>query len=376
MRAGHLPRKAGLNGATVVVLNKSQPAELAQLTGLRGLAALLVLFGHLKTPEGMTLDFGIFDPFSRFGGFGVDVFFVLSGFILCHVYADRLLADRGVLREFFVARFARIYPLHVLTLVLMLGAHLVSLRAGVTPTEASGYTIDASLLSLLLVSEWVGAVAPNPVSWSISVEFANYLIFAVVILAMARFRRWSPFVIILCAVVLATIDDWRLARGVDEFIMGCAAFFCAREFTWRGMGWLSGPLFVAPFLLSAYGIYSQYWLVALCFAAVVFLLASGSRRDPFQRLCSSRPLVFLGDISLSVYLFQWFIWIGWKHVIAKTPPFAAHPYLMVLGAATTVIGVSVITHPAFERPTRTWLRKRLAAKPAINARETAQRPAA
>src|SRR5579871_6531590 len=55
-----------------VMFKKAQAVDLPQLTGLRGLAALLVLFGHLKTPQGMTLDFWIADPFSKFGGFGVD----------------------------------------------------------------------------------------------------------------------------------------------------------------------------------------------------------------------------------------------------------------------------------------------------------------
>jgi peptidoglycan/LPS O-acetylase OafA/YrhL len=210
------------------MLQKTHPADLPQLTGLRGLAALLVLFGHVKTPEGVTLDFWFADPFSQFGGFGVDVFFVLSGFILCHVYADRLFADRSVLREYCIARFARIYPLHVLTLILMLGARFVSLHMGITPTEASGYSLDSVFLSLLLISEWVGAVAPNPGSWSISVEFANYLLFAFIVPLLSRLRRWSPLVVVLSAVVLSVIDDWRFVRGIDEFVMGCAAFFCSR----------------------------------------------------------------------------------------------------------------------------------------------------
>ena len=124
---------------------KQQPADLPQLTGLRGLAAFLVLFGHLKTPEGVMLNFGLADPFSAFDGFGVDIF-VLSGFILCHVYANRLLAARGVLWEFYSARFARIYPLHLVTLFLMLGAYVVSMKVGVTPTESTGYTLGSTVL--------------------------------------------------------------------------------------------------------------------------------------------------------------------------------------------------------------------------------------
>jgi len=340
---------------------KEQPAGLPQLTGLRGLAAFLVLFGHLKTPEGVMLNFGVADPFSQYGGFGVDIFFVLSGFILCHVYADRLLAERGVLRDFYTARFARIYPLHIVTLLLMLGAYVVSLRVGVRPTESTGYTLWSTVLSLLLVSEWFGSVAPNPGSWSISVEFANYLLFPVITVLLAASRKWSPVIIALCAIMLALrSDDWRLMRGMDEFVMGCAAHYCAREFRFDRLAALSGLLFVVPFLVPAYGGHIEYWQVAFCFTLMVLLLASGSLRDPFNRFCASRPLVFLGEISYSVYLLQWFIWIGWKHVLAKMPFFAAHLYLMVLGAAASVILVSAISYSAFERPARIWLRSRFA----------------
>lgn len=320
---------AGRSGARMArewtMLKKTQLADLPQLTGLRGLAALLVLFGHIKTPEGMTLDFWIADPFSQFGGFGVDMFFVLSGFIMCHVYADRLLANRGILREYSVARFARIYPLHVMTLILMLGAHLVSTRMGVTPTEASGYTLEAVLLSLLLVSEWVGAVAPNPGSWSISVEFANYLLFVSIVPVLARLRRWSPIAIAVSAVALAVIDDWRLMRGVDEFVMGCAVFYCTREFTIKRTGGLTSVLFVAPFLLPAYGIKFQYWYVALCFAAVVFLLASGSPRDPFYWLCASRPTGvprrhFLLGISTSMVHLDRLETRACKNIVVRASP--------------------------------------------------------
>lgn len=145
-------------------------------------------------------------------------------------------------------------------------------------------------------------------------------------------------------------------RGIDEFVMGCAAFYCAREFNLKWAAPLSGLLFITPFLLIARGGNVQYWQIAVCFAGVVLLLASASPYDLFHKFCSSRSLVFLGEISYSVYLLQWFIWIGWKHVIARAPLFANHPYFMVLSAGTSVVGIAAISYFAFERPARVSLR--------------------
>jgi peptidoglycan/LPS O-acetylase OafA/YrhL len=333
-------------------------ADLLQFTGLRGLAAFIVLLGHVGTPVGVTLDFWIAEPFARFGVFGVDIFFVLSGFILCHVYADRLASDRRTTRDFFIARFSRIYPLHVVTLFLMLGAYLVSVRLGTTPTVTSGYSPQAVVLSLLLVSEWFEVAAPNPGSWSISVEFINYLYFPLVTPLLATMRRWYLPAIALGALVIFFVE-WRLVRGVAEFVMGCAAFYMARDCPLRWTAGLTGALLAAPFLVSFYAEQPLYWLAALFFTGTVYFLSSPSKDDLFIRLCSSRPLVFLGDVSLSIYLLQWFVWVGWKHILAKTPLFTGSPYAMVFAAMASLVAISAVSYYTFELPLRLWLRRRL-----------------
>jgi peptidoglycan/LPS O-acetylase OafA/YrhL len=66
-------------------------------------------------------------------------------------------------------------------------------------------------------------------------------------------------------------------------------------------------------------------------------------------------LVYFGTISYSVYLLQWFVWIGWKHVIARIPVFESHPYVMILCASATIIVASSVSYYCFE----SWARKRI-----------------
>ena len=337
-------------------------ADLHQFTGLRGLAALLVLFFHVRTPVGTELTFGVADPFSQFGYLGVDIFFVLSGFILSHVYAEQFSESlsSASLRAFSVARFSRIYPLHFVTTILMFLAYGIALWVGVTPTDGSGYSPTSLILGLLLVQEWFGVVAPNPGSWSISIELLNYIAFPFLIFISMRLPRyWPALAIILGTAIAALPASTNVLHGVAEFVMGCAAYAASKQY--RGaVSWpVSGVFFAVPFLVFYFSNIRGFGLPALGFTAAVYFLAVSDKRDPFARLCATRPLVFIGEISYSIYLLQWLVWIGWKHVIAKLPLFSSHPYLMVAAAATSLIILSVVSYYCFEKPARSWLRRHL-----------------
>ncbi|MGC1091494.1 MAG: hypothetical protein WA905_02050, partial [Pseudolabrys sp.] len=132
----------------------------------------------------------------------------------------------------------------------------------------------------------------------------------------------------------------RVMRPMTEFVMGCAAYSIATRYSYKSVPALAGLTFALPFIVA--GLLGREFpgLAALSFAATMILL-SGTAREPFKDFCASRPMVFIGEISYSVYLLQWFVWIGWKHGIAKIPFFAAHSYVMVLAAAASVVACAV-----------------------------------
>ena len=128
--------------------------RLRNLTGIRGVAALWVALLHFQSnPAGAQLGFG---PILGGGAVGVDIFFVLSGFILSLKYLPQMALgwNRSSFCEFLVRRFARIYPLHFFTFLAMAALWLAAARAGYasqSPVDHDGWS---AICNLLLIHAW------------------------------------------------------------------------------------------------------------------------------------------------------------------------------------------------------------------------------
>lgn len=204
------------------------------LDGLRFMAAMLVAGGHYTTFEGgaplsLTVE--------TLTGLGMTLFFVLSGFVIHYNYSTTVVRPGG-LRTFFVARFARLYPLYILLFLFDFA------YTGLTARTACGHigAPDGQWLGLIfyltLTQSWFYAVICRAslayqygpiasVSWSISVEVFFYLVYAAVAILIAR-RRWSPGAVIglaaatFCLVVVYFLVCWHYADAIDR--VGLAVF--------------------------------------------------------------------------------------------------------------------------------------------------------
>ena len=143
--------------------------ELDALTGLRGIAALWVLAYHAGL--------------SAAGYLGVDLFFVLSGFIIAYNYADARLAEDGRrYREFLWRRLARIYPAYLAALLLTLAAVAVLAPWEVSLRKSAHFTAEGFWASVFMVQAWTVPVPRvwNVPGWSVSAEWAAYLAFPLI----------------------------------------------------------------------------------------------------------------------------------------------------------------------------------------------------
>jgi peptidoglycan/LPS O-acetylase OafA/YrhL len=362
-------------------------AEIRALTGLRGVAALTVACAHMRETlitQGLSLELPQWlVRLVLSGGRQVDIFFVLSGFILTMNYRSWF-ADavrRSSYFKFLQRRLARIYPLHFVMLVLIISLVLIANFAGLT-TRLGLSRFDFSKLpeTFLLVHAWGGIFSSglgewNPPSWSISIEALAYLLFPPVLWLTVRpfaTRPWIPVIVATAVgVLLNALLPWDvsgvggIARGLSEFVLGCFAFglLDGRAAAWlqSGYGSLVAPLLLAVcYLLTP----DTGFVIAICTVPLLFTLCGD---NPTSRALGCAPVFFLGEISYSIYLGH-FLLSSIAYRIVSPSWMATGLWPSIAGMAFTVafiIGASTVLYHLVEKPGRDFLsgRRRAAGAP-------------
>jgi peptidoglycan/LPS O-acetylase OafA/YrhL len=288
---------------------------ITALTGLRAVAAVWVVLFHYRS-DVLVLAPALkpLHPIMDAGYLGVDVFFALSGFVLAYNYAESMgqwdpRATRGFLRN----RLARVWPVHAVTLHLDLLQAVVVGTLGVT---AGGHrrTLSAYVENLTMTHAWWNdRPSFNAPAWSISAEWAAYLAAPVLFVALARLRRRAAAALLaaaLYAVMLTIFALWALPNGnvPHAGMLRLATEFGAGLLLWRvyrsrpqWLGRLTLPLVVAltvvvllvPAARHGYWLAPGLGLLVLCLALDV---------GPLARVLASRPFVFWGEASYSLYM--------------------------------------------------------------------------
>jgi peptidoglycan/LPS O-acetylase OafA/YrhL len=275
-------------------------AKLLSLEGLRGMLAILVCVGHLGlntivNKVGLTIHFGL----------AVDVFFALSGFVLC--YSNYF--GRRSIQRFVVGRFARLYPLYVLTLLSM------SIMYPALGNNFSGTEFIESLTLLQNVGLPPNRLTFNFPAWSISVEMWVSVMFFFVLqnkslrvcLPLLLFAAVTP--VLLVPLYIAgdaqnafLVLNLGIMRGIAGFSAGAIAFLLFDRFD---QTFIFRPIVQYVFLLILAGFFLleewPYGVPIIFYAVLVAVLVSLAANDRSTVLCAS-PMVFLGAISYSIYL--------------------------------------------------------------------------
>ena len=357
---------------------------IGTLTPLRGLAAIWVVIFHFDEVTSFTgLPYLISRDTSMLLGKGylwVDFFFILSGFVITHVYGDKFkVSSFDTIVSFIKARFARLYPLHLLQLFI----HLIffgSLLAFV-PKIASDFAFvypSEGFWRHLVFAEPFGSptgLSWNMPAWSIGAEWWTYLIMIPVFVWLFKKRKLTLTVLAIVGVVLLVlIPGWHengdlnttwefgLFRCISEFSIGILVYQAFRSEI--GLRFFKKDIVGMGFLALAvacmhYGV--QDIITVGFFAAIILSLAHNKGR--LQKIASLSTARFCGDISFSLYMFQalWLFiyWIGMQYWVSLHP--GEHPGIVVLLLSMLLLlicnGVSAwLSFRYFEQPAREWIK--------------------
>jgi len=345
-------------------------AEIKSLTALRGIAAIWIVLHHFwPQTAGAT-------PFLIAKGYlAVDLFFILSGLVLTLAYKQQILSGRFDLREFAIRRFARLYPVHFITLI----SAAVILAAGPyfgfqgRPLEYD--LVQMIFLQLTLLHAWglteTGGL--NYPSWSLSAEAFAYLLFPVLALIVFKRRYALPIAVlflITCffgfeafwpdtlrhandAWVFTRLEnDFGALRILPEFSLGVAIGTHIERFENGVSSIVSGTLCVAVGLATNIDIVTVFGFAALLAGCVI--------ADPK----AGKITHTLGRISYSIYMCHALIeMVGFRAIETFfSHPDRASPTLFLIPMVGLTILCAAALHHWVERPAHRWICARAISK--------------
>lgn len=352
-------------------------STIKSFDGLRGLAALLVATYHFHLPIKAIEGFYLF----------VDLFFMLSGFVIFRAYQNDLQSvDR--LANFVLRRIGRLYPLHIFAAVLFIAstnilqvAKLVLVAVGLghilNSPGAPHFAIPSfpAVLTNLAMLQGMGPfwhLKINGPSWSISTEFYTYLIMAVCVALFKGRLRSTAFVLLAAGGMSAAIYhsvsadqclvnghcmevflDYAILRCVGGFYLGVLAYQLTQRFPRQlaaasDIGQVTALLFAAAVMVASAYYPGAAFLAHTAFALLILTLATDT--GPIASVLKTRPFQFLGATSYSIYL----VHIGFTamgNVMAKNIPFVAKCGVFVAYLGVVLI-VASFTYKFIEEPTR------------------------
>jgi peptidoglycan/LPS O-acetylase OafA/YrhL len=387
-------------------LRSSRQLYLSNLTPMRGIAALLTVIFHIDLFTGGSLVHASASHILNRMYLMVDFFFILSGFIMCYVYGDRFTRKvrKTDFKKFMVARFSRVYPLHLSMLVftiviLFLFAKLGVPKDPILQVDNNAYSVLTNLLLLHSMNfhnwfTWVHA------SWSISTEWWAYMIFPFLVAPFFKLKSTGRLLVcILCflgyfcimffIIPIITVprelsfitfnrSDWTInvayqygfVRCLCGFVLGMMMYHAYRDQWGKSLlanGWTLGLITIAAFTCMHFNLPDIITVVFFPF----ILLSGAYGSECINRIFSSRPLQRLGDWSFSIYLVhQPILIVVFNTISLLNPP--ADPnqqppvpgllvgWSMALAMIALILFASYLTFMFIENPARRWLNTKAA----------------
>lgn len=352
-------------------MNQNNTPHLAYLDGWRGLAIVVVLFAHFQQ-----------DIFKWAGNFGVQLFFVLSGYLM----GGLLFIKEVPLKDFFARRFSRVLPTFVVFVILM------AVYAATLQSKAYAVPVDEFLSTLMFARTYFPAdVSINAGTWqighmwSLNVEEHSYVFLAVGALVVRALGRKNASLVFLWLSVLVVIfftlyypvrppegaSPWhRRSEAAALGLLAAAAYritLTHTRFAWLKHPWPPLPMLVLAIAVICYWLFAwlgsaipalKYTLAPLLLAYSINHLAQAPAL--ILKVLSSKVLCWFGTCSFSLYLWQQPFYQAYvKHQMPLAPA--------VIGA----LACGAVSFYCLENPLRLYLNGKWASRKQKKAAEFA-----
>lgn len=310
----------------------------------------------------------------RSGYLAVQTFFILSGFVLARGYTNAKWDGAG-LKRFFMARFARVYPVYALSL-LVVGRFIIETLERNNRTFAQKLTLLADYVFLLLGWLTPRGVGWNTPAWSLSCEFVFYLCFPLLFvwlrrgsalrLSIAAFLAMATPILLAHAGVPA---QWKPAHHLSDFLAGIVAAKLYEKLpAWSGRGaWLYAPSLASVLALIVYPHVLDGTIADLNTALrplnVLLLIGLALNGGWIARWLSTHAVDYLGQASYSMYILHvpllWWYTRYAFHKMGSAPHGAASLTFLAF-----VVVVSIAAFELVEKPANNLLRTRASSQAA------------
>lgn len=346
--------------------------EIYSLTGLRGVAALMVMLYHFELGDLLT---GRSQTFLGHGYLMVDLFIVLSGFIIAMTYGERFSEKLSwsEYKSYSLRRIARIYPLYALTTI----TAGILVATGWMDRWPGPEVYVSALLNFTMLQCLVHVPSLNTPTWSLSAEWIANLLFPFI--AFLSLKRSWLFVAIMGVLAFITLpilthlpspkragllDIWHysnhypVVRCIADSILG---IICFRVWQLHSVKRFFAFSWLAPFLLALIiGLMTiktaDIWVVAL-FPA--FILALIPENNSVSKIMGSKWIYRLGGISYAIYLIHnhmnYFMIALAKYLVGCDVSQVLASLISIIIFSVIVIFLSDLSYRYIEQPARKWM---------------------
>lgn len=354
--------------------------RLSSLDGLRGIAALGVSvfwhYQHFAPQNGYPFSHKAY-WFYNYGFSLVDFFFVISGFVFCYVYKEKITKRLIDFKEYSILRFSRLYPLHLLTLILVAMVQYVRYCMG---EDFFVYQLNDTyhfILNLLFIQNgWFEhGFSFNAPTWSLAVELIAYILFFFVLHAFNNRNRYvSIFIfLVLLGIFLKRFQfsipllNQETSRVLIGFFMGCLTYEINDYMVMLKkqkllIVILGGIIFlIVTFISVSFG-HEALGDWQLVYAIIIFPLGIilVLNTKPLNFLLSLSLFEYLGKISYSIYLLHFPIQLIIKTIndfLVLNIDFSTKSFFTTF--VLTTIAASILSYEFIEKPSQKYLRKRV-----------------